>query len=259
MNVFSWVFSCLFSWTGILFIGVIWALYTWANYHNDVFKRRGVPHLKATPFLGNTAGLFLRRETFIDSFMRVYWGHPKESVVGFMQGTQPLLIIRDIELIKEITVKNFEHFRNHMFSNDPDLDPIFGRSLFSMKDEKWKITRNMLSPAFTGSKMRIMFKLMHECSEKSVNTLIEKSKNNVMGIDLETKDFFTRYANDTIATTTFGIEVNSIKEPDNEFYKMGKIMTTFGPKGSAKFFLAMSAPAIFKVCQKYIYIFKVIN
>ncbi|PSN52373.1 Cytochrome P450 9e2 [Blattella germanica] len=37
---------------------------------------------------------------------------------------------------------------------------------------------------------------------------------------LELKEFFTRYTNDVIATTAFGIGVDSLKQPKNEFFLM---------------------------------------
>ena len=39
---------------------------------------------------------------------------------------------------------------------------------------------------------------------------------------LELKDLYTRYASDAIATTAFGIDVDSLKQPTNEFYMMSR-------------------------------------
>ena len=46
-------------------------------------------------------------------------------------------------------------------------------------------------------------------------------------VTLEMKDLFTRFTNDAIASAAFGIEVNSLKYPNNEFYLMGKDITNF--------------------------------
>jgi cytochrome P450 family 9 len=45
---------------------------------------------------------------------------------------------------------------------------------------------------------------------------------------LEMKDFYTRYTNDVIATAAFGIGVDSLKHPTNEFYMMGQDLTYMG-------------------------------
>ena len=46
---------------------------------------------------------------------------------------------------------------------------------------------------------------------------------------MELKEFFTRYTNDVIATTAFGIGVDSLKQPKNEFFLKGQEATNFGP------------------------------
>lgn len=46
-------------------------------------------------------------------------------------------------------------------------------------------------------------------------------------LSLELKDLFTKFTNDVIATTAFGVQCNTLQNPDNEFYKMGKEFTRF--------------------------------
>ena len=48
----------------------------------------------------------------------------------------PVLLIRDPELIKMVTVKDFEHFLDHQLSVSEDAEPLFGKALFNLKGEK---------------------------------------------------------------------------------------------------------------------------
>lgn len=41
------------------------------------------------------------------------------------------------------------------------------------------------------------------------------------------KDTITRYTNDVIASSAFGIQINSLKDKENEFFKMGKMAFNF--------------------------------
>lgn len=207
--------------------------------------KSGIAHIEPSIWFGHVNDLMLRKVTFVENFNNTYWSLPEESVSGFMQIITPILIVRDIELIKEITVKKFDCFQNHVLSDTPDVDKLFGKSLFTMVDQKWRVTRNMLSPAFTGLKMRTMFKLMQDCADRTVGALVEQA--NGKETTIEIKDLFNRYCNDTIATTIFGIEVNSIKDLDNEFFLMGKRLTNFGTVASTKFFLVFIMPKIFKL------------
>lgn len=49
------------------------------------------------------------------------------------QLTLPTLLIRDPELIKQITVKDFDHFVDHRSFASDDADPLWSKNLFSLK------------------------------------------------------------------------------------------------------------------------------
>lgn len=67
-------------------------------------------------------------------------------------------------------------------------------------------------------------------------------------MDLEIKDLVTKYANDVIATSAFGIKVDTLKDPDNEFYRMGKKVTNFsGVLVNLKFAAFLMMPQVMKV------------
>jgi cytochrome P450 family 9 len=61
------------------------------------------------------------------------------------------------------------------------------------------------------------------------------------------KDAFTRYTNDVIASATFGLKVNSLEDPENEFYKTGKNATTFNGWILVKFFFFVALPSVARV------------
>jgi hypothetical protein len=70
---------------------------------------------------------------------------------------------------------------------------------------------------------------------------------------VEMKDMFTRYTNDVIATSAFGIQVDSLKSPKNEFYLMGKDVTNFQGVRALIFFGYMMCPKLMKVRMSVLY------
>lgn len=126
-------------------------------------------------------------------------------------------IIRDPEVYKRLTIKDFEYFEDHRAFVNEKVDKLLGNNIFMMHGEKWRQMRATLSPAFTGSKMRQMFDLVTDCTDDVIQHFSNKSKNGEK-IDIEMKDFCSRYANDVIASCAFGVKVNSFDDPDNEFY-----------------------------------------
>uniref|UniRef100_A0A1A9W7C1 Cytochrome P450 n=1 Tax=Glossina brevipalpis TaxID=37001 RepID=A0A1A9W7C1_9MUSC len=108
-----------------------------------------------------------------------------------------------------------------------------------MKDSRWKDMRSTLSPAFTGNKMRQMFQLMNKVANDATDYLRQQQKENPdQGLEIDVKNFATRYSSDVIASIAFGIEVNSFKNYNNEFYLTGKKVTTFTFLQNLKFFLS---------------------
>jgi hypothetical protein len=70
---------------------------------------------------------------------------------------------------------------------------------------------------------------------------------------VEMKDLFTRYANDVIATSAFGIACDSLNNPKNEFYEMGRDVTNFGGVRALIFFGYMLSPKLMKVRTSVLY------
>jgi cytochrome P450 family 9 len=68
---------------------------------------------------------------------------------------------------------------------------------------------------------------------------------NVLAVEM--KDLFTRYTNDVIATSAFGISCDSLHNPKNEFYVMGKDVTNFRGIRALIFFGYMFSPKLMKV------------
>ncbi|XP_076233762.1 cytochrome P450 9e2-like [Calliopsis andreniformis] len=231
-------------WSLILaLVAIVLATYYYYRKSYNCFEERGIPHQKGMPFLGNIWKAILQRITFADGVLELYNYNRDAKYIGFFDMATPVIMVRDIELLKSISVKNFEHFVNHRTIQTGDDDPLFNSNLFGLKDEKWRDVRTMLSPAFTSSKMKAMFLLMRECAQQYGKTLANVPEDKRI---LELKDAFTKYTNDVIATCAFGINVDSMNDPNNKFYLYGKEATRFGSNAVLKFFILRACPWLAK-------------
>lgn len=118
-------------------------------------------------------------------------------MVGFFDVREPVYFVRDIGLLKQITIKDFDNFEDHVAFIQSDSDTLFGKSLFMLSEKKWRDMRATLSPAFTGKKMRHMFELVVECAEDMAKHLIVEFKQG-NSLRWEMKEFFSRYTSDVI-------------------------------------------------------------
>lgn len=213
---------------------------TW-NY----FKDRGIKFDRGVPFLGSLHRAMAGRESLAISLQELYNRYPADRFIGFYQmGGEPSYFVRDPELIKAIAVKDFDHFVNHAFQIDKELDPLMGRILFNINDEKWRQLRSILSPLFTGSKMRTMLSLMGETVEEFIEGIKEQvvAAGPNRGVEYNLMELFTCSTNDAIASCAFGMKINSFKNRDNEFYKTGNEIA-YAVQG-IRTFVVMSFPKL---------------
>ena len=207
-------------------------------------EKLGVLHPKPWPIFGNIGRTIFRLENIATTIENVYKFNKDAEYVGMYNFGDPVIVLRSPDLIKNITVKNFDHFVDHPSVIDPTTDELFGKNLAGLRGDNWKEIRSLLSPAFTGSKMKSMFKLMWNCGDNFANYFVDLASNGE--IEIDSKEAMTRYTNDVIGTCAFGISIDSMKNPENEFYKMGRKSTNFGALRVLKFLLLRSFPKISK-------------
>lgn len=106
--------------------------------------------------------------------------------------------------------------------------------------------RTTLSPAFTGSKLLLMFELVRDCALNTVNYLQENCDSNGT-FALEMGEIFSRYGSDVIASSAYGITINSFQDKTNEFYVRGKkVSDTASPIHAIKLIAQRICPQIMK-------------
>ncbi|KAG6461806.1 hypothetical protein O3G_MSEX012872 [Manduca sexta] len=212
-------------WLGILLLALI--QYIWKTYSR--YDGTGVNYLKPLPIVGNVGMMFLGKRHQAQDLDLLYTSFPDDRFVGRYEMMQSIILLRELELIKKVTIKDSEHFIDHTSLIDSSVDSIFGRILFSLNGQEWKDMRSTLSPAFTSSKMRGMVPFMIDVNKQMVGVI--KNKMQAAGtdyLDIECKDLTTRYANDVIASCAFGVKVDSHTEENNEFYTNG-LATALAP------------------------------
>lgn len=109
--MFAWI-SVLMGFPLVLFISAAVGVYGYLLYINSYWKRHGVPFVSATPLLGNMSQVCLFRRSVAENINDMYVELPEEPIVGIHLFTNPALIIRNLDLIKAIVVKDFAAFQN---------------------------------------------------------------------------------------------------------------------------------------------------
>lgn len=222
MSEFDWMKYYL-AFAVIIFF-ILYSIYALVIKNRNYFLHRNVVFEKGVPLLGSMYRYMLKKEPIAFATQNIYNKYPKSKFVGFFQlGGKPSYMIRDLDLVRDITIRDFDHFTNHHLRVEKSLDPVLGCSLFSMANQDWKDMRSTLSPLFTASKMRFMLTLMIECVDDFTAHIRNEiaTKSTTQSLEFDTMKLMKSLSNDIIGSTAFGIKINTLQQPDNDFYKMG--------------------------------------
>ncbi|XP_052803394.1 cytochrome P450 3A24-like [Mya arenaria] len=209
-------------------------LYTW--YKQSYFKRMGIRQRKTMFFLGDIIEIAKKGLGYLDIDDYKTYG----KVFGTYAGNRPTLVISDPEIIKQITVKQFDKFTNR--SQLLNL-PEFWKSAVSVADgDTWRNMRHTLSPTFTSGKMRHMGPYLQKCLDVFHEILDKKSQENPEGFDID--PVVRGYTIDVTCSTGFGTEVSAQTDPNNPFNRHAKVALTFKPATSPMFLMYVFFPDV---------------
>jgi hypothetical protein len=147
------------------------AFYLYFTRNFKFWHKLGIPYVKPTPFVGNFKECAFQRVNIGKHLKHIYEEHSDKPYVGIFSFDKPILLIRDLELVKNILVKDFQYFIDRVVSIDEKVDPLSSRSLFVIKGQRWRHLRTNLTPVFSSGKIKMMFYLVDKCGKELADCL----------------------------------------------------------------------------------------
>lgn len=95
---------------GVLLVTIWQAL----RYRNCYWKRNGVPFISATVVVGSFKDVCTLKKPLVCE-LNDWYNHPaakNSAIVGFHMFHRPAILVRDLGLIKDILMKDFNSFCN---------------------------------------------------------------------------------------------------------------------------------------------------
>ncbi|XP_059061356.1 cytochrome P450 6B5-like [Achroia grisella] len=190
----------------LVIIAVIYSLYYYFTRTFKYWKDRDVSGPEPIPFFGNIKQSALRRQHGGEITTSIYHQYPNDKVVGIFRMTTPSLLIRDLDLIKQVMIKDFDEFsdRGIEFSKEG-----LGANLFHADTETWRVLRQRFTPLFTSGKLKNMMHLMVERGDQFI-----KYVEHIISNQAEHKihNLIQRYTLATIAACAFGIDIDDLTD-----------------------------------------------
>ncbi|CAN7990268.1 unnamed protein product [Ixodes pacificus] len=180
-------------------------LYRWRRYRFSLFKELGIPGPEPSLSSGNLSELTKKGE--VAAFEE--WIPKYGDIMGFYNGATPILIVKDLDLIKKILIQDFSNFHDRgIVSKFARAHQLSNLSLLNASGDRWKDMRRILIPAFASSKVKKLTSLMNQCCDDFLDVLssLHGDENT-----LEIRDFFRKLALDIMLGSSFGIQSNAQK------------------------------------------------
>lgn len=251
----------------LLFSGLIALLYFCLSRNKTYFVKRGIICDPPSLLFGNLDGVGTKIH-MSQNLKLIYEKYKIEhKLCGFFLLHIPQLVVLDLELVKNILIKDFRYFADRGIYNDEKNDPL-SANLFSIDggecqknlfleiipellffvylkitDEKWKRLRKSITHAFTSSRIRQMYNLAQEHSKELINC-VDRTLESVDMIDL--RHLSKMFIADVIGSVGFGIECNTLRGENKEITEITKMNDIRDDKTRAKFFFIHVFPEIAK-------------
>lgn len=202
-------------------------------------------YAKPVPFIGNIKDFIIGKKHITLIYDEIYKSFPNAPYVGIFELTMPNLLIRDPDLAHKILVKDFNFFHDRGTNINEDLDPLSAH-LVNLGGHKWKTTRAKLMPAFAPSKLKQMYPLMKDCFRELDNHL----KSYVVGEQLvDIKEVMAKFSTDVIGRCAFGLECNTLRDPNAEFRRIGRKIFAFSYRIMLRIVLRLINPKLLTIIR----------
>ncbi|ELT90964.1 hypothetical protein CAPTEDRAFT_154438 [Capitella teleta] len=209
-------------WIPTILAGVLlvfgYALYRDRKNKHKVFEKMGIPGPVPHWWYGNLKQLNTNAQNSHEILKQ--WSQEYGSTFGYFEGPTPILVSSDLDLLKEIFIKNFNKFHGRKYVPvQPDPAEDKGCSMFMAQGQRWKRLRTITNPTFTAAKLKHSTELMNRKSR----TLLKKLEAiATKGDKCRILPLLQDLTLDVIGESAFGIEVNAQEIAGNPLLSMLK-------------------------------------
>lgn len=221
---------------------ILWLLIFFYFYRHfkkcyRLWPSQNVPNIPPTFPMGNLSVkiAYTNFSFIVKDFYKKFKGSSSGDYAGVYFLNKPVLLVLTPEFAKTILAKDFQYFVNRGVYFNKEDDPL-SANLFFIENSDWRTLRYKMTPTFTSGKIKTMFYTINDVADELIKHVKPIAQQHC---DVEITELLARYNTDVIVSCAFGIDCNSIVDPDSEFRAVGKKMLTFTRAKLYKLYAAM--------------------
>ncbi|XP_041474344.1 cytochrome P450 3A6-like [Lytechinus variegatus] len=188
----------------VVLIVIFFAYDFWTHTY---FKRRGIPGPPPKPIFGNALDFSRPSCEVLEEYGKRYG-----TIFGVYLWRKPIIVIADVDVLRNVMIKDYHRFYNKYPM--PMKSGVFDLALFQLRDSQWKRIRDIMTPTFTGKKMKMMSDTINSCADTMVEKLRQSCEKDG---NIDTVELFGSFIMDNVASCGFGLKVNSQKDKADPF------------------------------------------
>uniref|UniRef100_A0A1B0CVT3 Cytochrome n=1 Tax=Lutzomyia longipalpis TaxID=7200 RepID=A0A1B0CVT3_LUTLO len=222
------------------------ALILWWEISSQRFwAEKGVPYIRGLPFIGifGKSILLLKNFSVIFSELHHHKRQKDEPISGFYFLKTPCLIVRDIELIKRILVKDFHSFPNRLLEVNPKNDGIAANFLPISRGVAWREFRKVFTRSLTPAHINTFYPLGQEIVKNLEAKLLDGTQltgSNVYNV----LELALQFTCDMTFLFGFGIHTECLKGKDKVHIEMSRMPVGFNFWRYCSFFMYFLFPRL---------------
>ncbi|KAG7567872.1 Cytochrome P450 [Arabidopsis thaliana x Arabidopsis arenosa] len=155
---------------------------------------RNVPGPTAMPLVGHLP-LMAKYGPDVFSVLAKQYG----PIFRFQMGRQPLIIIAEAELCREVGIKKFKDLPNRSIPSPISASPLHKKGLFFTRDKRWSKMRNTILSLYQPSHLTSLIPTMHNFITSATHNLDLKPR------DIVFSNLFLKLTTDIIGQAAFGV------------------------------------------------------
>uniref|UniRef100_A0AAG5DT49 Cytochrome P450 n=1 Tax=Anopheles atroparvus TaxID=41427 RepID=A0AAG5DT49_ANOAO len=222
-------------------VAILGLLYWLVKYNYRFWEIDGVPFPKPSMLVGNLGPTLMLKKHISQLADGWYNAYPNATFVGYFKLFTPAIMVRDPELVKNILTRDFDYFATNDVVVDSAQDPLLVHDAFLATGERWKRSRALLTPSFTGAKIKQLFPTMN-----SVGDAFQAFVGQHVSKEVEAKEIAARFTTQNVVACTFGVDGDCFAESESEFRRMGKRVFQTSLPATIRLMLSFFLPSIAK-------------